>query len=105
MGLLELGIDNLVRDKAQTLTQTLAIEFDLRERVVASVDRGTVQAIEPFKVVDARLQCLGVINFVGIAAKYVIDVWYCAFDYSLKLKHALELRRGCAGLLGLFGLG
>jgi hypothetical protein len=46
MGLLELGIDNLVRDKAQTLTQTLAIEFDLCERVVASVDRGTVQAIE-----------------------------------------------------------
>ena len=39
--LLELGIDNFVRHPAQALTQTLALEIELREHVVAPGDRNT----------------------------------------------------------------
>jgi hypothetical protein len=35
------GIDKFVRDPAQALTQTLALEIELREHVVAPGDRNT----------------------------------------------------------------
>jgi len=76
------------RDRRQDRLRVRAVADDaLRQQsvLVAPVDRNTEQVIELFKIVNARLQCPGVIDFVG-RAENVIDLGYGTIDHLFKLK-------------------